>query len=429
MSEDKVKVASAKFDLGKVAGDDIFLNVDGHKFKFDGAKKAFERPIGTGASASIEVLEGDRLANALTKAFGEAEKVKHAPHAFDKLLGVAAVFEDVPHIKGNAAALESMEFVFKTQLLRAGIEQATKAGATADEINNARKVIMALLADGNFDKKHVPSTEFNQFTKSLGKDGWSKMQKTIDGAKNLAKEITSTTFAEDSEEAAKQFQRILAKHHGKDRSIAELAGILPETVSEHLDTHGLGNLETSIEEFSNKVASAKTTLEDFSVKRADLERDVRMAKKRFFAGDSVKKAEEALLEHDKEVAEFLKDHPANGAAFKETAEGVQTTLRSSSTINSAANDAVKGVGAAVEGKGSWFTHGADELSKIAKTKNVAVEKLGFWAKRTTGGKTALAGGALAVAAAVYAAVGSTGPGKRADEVRSQGAEPAVGAGR
>lgn len=421
MSEDKTKVTTAKFDFGKTADDAVHLTVDGHKYTL-GEGNAFKRVVGTGAAATTEILEGDKLANALTKAFTEAEKSKYPPHLFDKLQALAVHFDEVPHIQGNAAALESMEFAVKTALLRTSIQQATATGASAEQIAEARKMIMTMLADGNFDKKHVPSIEFTEFTKSLGKDGWSKMQKTIEGAKALAKEVTNTTFAEDAEEAGKQLQRILAKHHSKDRSIAELKGILPESVSEHLQTQGFGSFDAVVEEFSGQVSSAKASLEEFASKRAGLERDVRMAKKSFFGGNSLKEAEEALVEHDKQVAEFLKEHPANGAAFKETSEGIQATLRSSSTISSAANDAVKGVGSAVEGKGSWFTHSADELEKIAKGKGTTVEKLGFLSKRTTGGKWALFGIPAAIVATYFVTAGNRGPADRSESVGNRSRE-------
>jgi hypothetical protein len=397
MSEAEKKVISAEFDLGDAGAGPAKLRVDNHIYDLN-AEGKFVRTVGTGDAAKVELLEGERLATSLEKAFkGAKEWDKISPAAFSTLHDVATTFG--PQVSGNVAASEAMDFIKDAQPLRAAIEEfaAVTEGAEKDL---AKTKVIKELAKGE-GRKYVPKAEFNEFTRTLGKEGWVETEKTISAAKKLGKAITDQKFSEDPFKAEKELHEILAAHHSKERGVKELGALLSDDVTEHLEGHGLINAETAIDEFAGKTEEAQRSLRQMADRRVQLLKDV----KKSIRPSSVEKAKKALADHDAMATEFIKEHPANGAAFKELEGGVQNTLKGSSSFSSAASSAVKGVGSAVEDgkKGRGFVSAIlykspEKLETVAKDLSKEVKDLEFL-KKIHGGK------AVGLAAATVLGVG------------------------
>lgn len=407
----KIDVTDARFDLGKVASDPGKLIVDGEIFTLDSGKK-FVRQIQKGTKTETIVLEGDRLANALAKAFSAAGKSVESKsldeHTFERLTRLADHFSTTnASVKGSQAAMDAMTFIKEAKPLAEAMKIAVKTPN-----DQTIKAVTKHLIDGA-DHKFVPADLLKDFTKILpkdaktGKTGWTILQKTIGEAKSLGEAINATKFSEDYEVAAKELNNILGKYHLQERSVGAFEGLLPTAVDKHLSSHGLGNVDSAIRDFSAEVTAAESKLANYAQKMVAANQKVKKAGGWFAGKASLEEAQTELKNLTTEIEAYVAEHPARGIAFNQGSKSVQETLGSVSTIKSAVGKSVSGVGTASEGGPGifkrTFTWTEDALSKAkegAKGNADKLKKLSAIEKGSWRGSRVVMGAAAVTAAVV-----------------------------
>ena len=246
---------------------------------------------------------------------------------------------------------------------------------------------------------------------------------------------------------AKKLQELMKKPVGNERLINELL------TRNHTDAPALlGSVEQNLVTEFNRLHGTDlmehvTALDSAIVAEADklkgilnvetfrtLEEELAIAKKGTDKAARVE-AERAKNAALKEVREITKT-PEGKAAYqmilkdKDFAEQLGEVRKASSELASHLDGTAKAAAKAVEsGKGGWFTKSAEEIAKIAEKDGKAIEKVGYWARRTTGGKATLVVAGIGAGYGLYSLVAGTGNNRDqvlANTNRGRENEPAAG---
>lgn len=411
------------------------LEVDGIFYEWENASGKFRIP--KGAQNSGQALQGDKLAQAITKAFEEVKERKNlTPLEFDHLVDI--VKQNKTPLAARADALRSMRFVDDAVQLRSAVQSPYN-----------KELYIKLMAKGeDAAKRLIPNSEIKAFMTSLGKEA-ENISETISTVKGLSKEIVGKTFSDEPKVAKKELSEILAKYHSKDANLNEIKKFIPDEVNEHLSGSTLPEIGETIAKFTGKVTSSKSELTRMAVGRNNLVQDIETTKKKWLPDpQKVARLERQLVAHDEKVVKFLEEDVAHGAGFKMLDETIQDSLKKSSSISAAIGKATTGVGTAVKeaGKaadgakrGLWakvseYTVTENKLNSVAAKDGIsfaeAEAKIGKVGKFR--GLKALGAGAVVIGGAVAAvsAFGNKGPGPRAEaEMQRREQEPAMAGGR
>lgn len=366
-------------------------------------------------------LEGEKLTQAITKAFEHASKADSlSAHEFETLADLAATHKGTS-LLGSEAGAKAVKFIEDAADVR-------KAFSTKN-----KNAIGQHLVSGGESVKYIPAAEKRAFYDELGTKGLKEFEKQVDAAKALTEKLKNAKFeGKTTSEAQRSLRGLLSAHHTSETDIKAIKGFLPTSLDGELSRHGFGTLEHEIAQFSADSAAAKDFLKDAAAERVQLVDDLAIAGKKWRGREAaVELAQNALDAHDKRILEFVAEDAAHGNAYNNLAKSVKQTLDSSTKIKSGIGEALKGVETsasvkdAAKSASTWkWTKTAGELEALGNPKGIGAA---LWTKRGGLGKAGVVAGAAAVTYAIVSAIGGKGPGDKAAAVdqERQNLDPAM----